>query len=224
MVLSSYEARWFFPGPLPDRVEEAFWSGEGFPWARVVGDHSWQTPRADTYLPFSPELGIKTRREPGTPPRLEFKGLVARCGPFRLGEGLGGRAEHWVKWSYGGDEVPAPLLALVSEGADGITVRKQRVLRKIRLEDHAAEEVPTELLVRRAVQIELTRVEVSRPRAGTYWTLGFEAFPADEELPRLVRDVAIVRPLLTSIAEKARVELREELSRSYPEWLVDLVK
>ncbi|MEJ2539158.1 MAG: hypothetical protein P8188_04200 [Gemmatimonadota bacterium] len=219
-VSTSYEGRWFFPGTLPAPVLEAFWSPG--PWADASGgrERGWPAPRIDRYLPFAVDFGLKLRQEPDAPARLEFKGRIGDPRRVDLGPGIRVVAGHWVKWSYAGAVIPPVLVAELAGGVDETSVEKRRVLRLLDLgADGTVREVSPEERIHRGVQVELTLVGTPASSEAAWWTLGFEAFPDDAELPESVHGA--LGSYLDRLGAAGAV-LDEAHSATYPEWLLGL--
>lgn len=236
MRFSSHECRWFFSGALPeeDEIVERFQVAGGWPKAGGVEPPAWPAEwRVDRYVclpqggePADADLGIKLRDERalGRPLRLEFKGRTGSLGRVDLADGVVGLVEQWVKWSYEGPSVPEPLWSAFGPAAGGeasgignpvTAVHKKRLLRGIRIDpDGGGEEVdmtgPVSLA--RGAGVELTRVRAEGVDA---WTLGVEAFPADDAIHRQL--LPIISPFLADLGRIVDLEL--ERSMSYPAWL-----
>lgn len=221
VVATSYEARWFFEGDVPDEVVRAF-------LGRAAHEAEWPGARTDRYLPFAADMGIKLRMEADQPALLEFKGRQRSDGPVALASGVVGRTSAWTKWSYRANDVPLPLRQAFAEAGPAVPVVKRRLLRLFRLDaPGAAREVSPGERLRIGVQLELTRLRVPMVEAtggtglrdGRAWTLGFEGFPLGPGLEDAVR-AALAAPL--EVLDAAGARLDERHSASYPEWLAGL--
>jgi hypothetical protein len=217
-VLTSYESRWFFSGSPPAGLVETFRSPGHWETDPGISATDWSAPRTDRYLVFVGDMGIKTRRDPGAAPRLEFKGRLTDRGLEELAPDVVGRAEEWVKWSYTTGDVPEELLQAVVQGAASVPVTKERLLRVVRLDPgHRYREVAPGSAIPRGVQLELARLRTEDGQPVTAWTVALEAFPVHPDLARDVYRAA--GPFLALLARAGGVDLGPEATCSYPAWL-----
>ncbi len=220
-VGSSYEVRWFFAGEPPPAVVRAFRSVTPWPARPDVSGLEWSPSRTDRYLVFAEDLGIKSRRDRDTPPLFELKARTADHGDVVMGPDVQGRAETWVKWSYGIRRVPHELATVLEEGTGSVGVQKERILRLVRLVEGAPpEEVAHDERVPRGIQLELARVSLLQRSGASFWTLGVEAFPADAGVAAQV--LPVVGSFLVEVAREAALPLPRARSMSYPAWLTRL--
>jgi hypothetical protein len=222
LALSTFEARWFFPGPLEETgpgVEAWFRTraiGSGGPatiaWAPAPP--GW---RQDRYLvvPGHDDMGIKWRDG-----RLEIKGREAALGHTVFAPGLEGMCERWLKWSYAGAAIERRFLGLFQGGvAEGVVlVEKRRLQRHLRLHPALGPvEVGGDAPRQRGVNLELAQIRMPGSRIESHWSLAFEAFPGDqhmaESFPQVVAGFLDGCPALPLAAER---------SMAYPRWLLDL--
>jgi hypothetical protein len=221
MRFHTHECRWFFDGPPPSDV--VGWFREVTPWQRDPGVESPAWPsrwREDRYLTLSgrDDLGIKSRSEPahggGLWARMEIKGRAAELGHVELAAGVDGLVERWVKWSHPADGVPAALRAMMT-GPDAVTVRKKRLLRRVRLRPgDLAVEIPPEVPPPgRGLSVEVTHVEAE---GRAFWTVGLEAHPWEEGIH--VAFVVTAASLFESYPGTS--PLGVDRSWSYPAWLL----
>ncbi len=135
--------------------------------------------RTDWYAtPVSPQCGIKLREG-----KLETKFLEGQHGIQHFGD-FSGRLESYKKWSlqFAVDDQPAEAdLA----GATWIAVQKQRRLQRFSV---SADDVhAVDLRPENGCEFEMTELTI---HAQTYWTVGFEAVGAVEQLPENLRLVS----------------------------------
>jgi hypothetical protein len=228
MRFASHEVRWFFE----DELDE---SGDVYTWfARK--DWLGKTPpgvelkwpgfesREDVYrvLAESGDLGLKWRSEENIKGEkktsLDIKGRTAELGSIQFGPNAVGRVERWVKWQYKNAAVPAAIgdaFNIDKHKQDLVSIRKNRILRRVRLDAFGNdEEVTTDVFIDRGLNIELTKLFVDESDA--YWTLGFEAFPHDDDLHG-----AFQRNVCLFLKTYSGPNLDLERSKSYAEWLMD---
>jgi len=219
MPVTSYEVRWFLEGSVAQQDEVKHWFQAVDPWpkqtASAIARPEWHGTgaTADVYLviPGAGDMGIKWRD--GT---LQLKGRTSPgsthvfCGRFQ------GRVERWIKWSY--DDLSAfyrHVFAAPPRGVVTVAVRKDRALRKVRLDiSGQVEEVAPETRIDRGMTMELTDLEVN---GTTFCSLAFEAFPDDSSMPDTF--ILAVDACLNSLQH---VTLAASNSQSYPAWLVTL--
>jgi hypothetical protein len=215
--------RWFFEGDLEDggRVESWFVRRD---WLGVTPSQvelKWPgfDTREDRYcvLPKSDDLGLKWRSdERGT--SLDVKARTAELGPVQFGPNAVGQVERWIKWQYKNDAVPSALRGAFDARPDAreiVSVKKNRILRKVRVDAFGKdEEVAAGAIIDRGLNLELTQLRVAG--SGAYWTLGFEAFPHDDDQHAAFR--RIVSGFLSGYPGPA-LDLGK--SKSYPGWLAE---
>ena len=229
MRFASHEVRWFFEGELNESGDEYRWftrrdwlgktpSGVELKWPGFES-------REDVYcvLVESGDLGLKWRSEEldkkgEKRTSLDIKGRTAELGSIQFGSNAVGRVERWVKWQYNNAAVPAAIGDAFDIGRhkqDLVRIRKNRILRKVRLDAFGNdEEVTTKAFIDRGLNIELTKLFVDERDA--YWTLGFEAFPHDDELHG-----AFQRNVCLFLDAYSGPNLDLERSKSYAEWLME---
>jgi hypothetical protein len=212
------EVRWFIdvetpPGGIPPDVQRWFnGGGTGLP----QGDRLIATDgRDDIYLslPDSVDLGVKVRAGQ----RLEVKRRRVDAGVHKWRDGIAGRVEQWVKWSFvlteqdeQGNRFEPPDVSMPP--GHWIVVNKQRQLRKFavgpgdRVEAIAASGWPAE-----GCQLEITRLGLG---GRVWWSLGLEAFgrlERVEEILDLVMEHVLAYPGFPN--------LNAVQSCAYPAWL-----
>jgi hypothetical protein len=224
----SAEIRWFWRDAPPPGVREWFCDARAHGMPAGGG-----ATRVDWYVtdPAQPELGIKRRGVPGASADpnaapvesgsalVEVKGLVAREFGTLAADPFSGPLELWSKWR---------TEALTLQDAPLIRTAKRRWLRTF--DTTAAAAATATAAAATTVEVELDGREnpVSGERldagcgveltevtlaAGTWWTLGFEAFGPLDSLAASVRATA---QLLAGRRPPLLVGGRRS---SYPEWL-----
>jgi len=213
MHLSSFEFRWFWNGSLDQNptLKAAFENVSVVAKRSDVTTVRWGKSRDDVYLviPSADDLGVKWREG-----ELQTKGRRALLGSVAFGRGVHGAVEQWTKWSHEGPVVDAALKPLFSSAAlkTAVTVTKRRALRKVRLDPMGAgQEVPESEHIDRGVNCELTDIGVN---GVSYYSLAFEAFPDDPEMPEQFSK--LVSNFLTAFDPAAFAGIQ---SLSYPAWL-----
>ncbi len=203
-MLHSAEIRWYADGPLPGEVLSWFAGGQTLE----------PEVRSDSYLVF-PEcetVGVKLREG-----KLEIKGLVDPPRELTTAFGVTGRADRWVKWSFGSDGLRA-LEAELHQSGTWVEVHKERYLRKFSADQGTPAEVRPQAkpFPRAGCNVELTRVRLDDdPRA--WFSLGFEAFgPADGVAATLQ---AVLPVFLEANGGAPGIPLGTHNSLSYPAWL-----
>jgi len=224
MRLASHEVRWFIEGELDESGEVYAWFTRRNWLTETPSAVKLQWPgfdsREDLYCVFtqSGELGLKWRREQkGT--SLDIKGRTAELGPVQFRSNVAGKIERWIKWQHSNAAVPAAIrdaFDLDRHTQNLVRIRKNRILRKVRLDAFGRDvEVTAEDKIDRGLNIELTRLLVNE--RDKYWTLGFEAFPHDDDLHG-----AFQRNVRLFMKDYSGTDLDLEKSKSYAEWLMGL--
>jgi hypothetical protein len=222
MRLASHEVRWFFDGDLDESGPVFTWFARR-DWLRITPgavELTWPgfEKREDVYSVLkAQDLGLKWRSdERGT--SLDVKGRTAELGPVQFGPKAVGNVERWIKWQYKNDSVPEAIRAAFDakmHGGELVSVRKNRLLRKVRLDAFGKdEEVALSAFIDRGLNIELTKLRLSD--GGAHWTLGVEAFPHDDDLHG-----AFCRNVSGFLSGYAGPPLALDSSRSYPQWLAE---
>jgi hypothetical protein len=228
MRLASHEVRWFFE----DQLDE---SGDVYSWF-IRSDWLGKTPsnvkfkwpgfdsREDVYcvLAQSSDLGLKWREEEKDGKKkisVDIKGKTAELGSIQFGSNAVGKVERWVKWQYENAAVPKAIydtFNIDKHGQDLVRIRKNRILRRVRLDAFGNDEEVT-TFIDRGLNIELTQLLVDKNDA--YWTLGFEAFPHDDDVHG-----AFQRNVCRFLKGYTGPNLDLERSKSYAEWLMERAK
>jgi hypothetical protein len=222
MRLASHEVRWFFEGELDESGVVYSWFTRRNWLCKTPTEAEFRWPgfdsREDVYcvLSQSGDLGLKWRSdEKGA--SLDIKGRTAELGSIQFGPNAVGRVERWVKWQYKNAAVPAAIrdaFDVITHGPDLVRIRKNRILRKVRLDAFGKdEEVMTSAFIDRGLNIELTKLLVE---GDAYWTLGFEAFPHDDD-----QHGAFQRNACLFLSAYSGPNLDGERSKSYAEWLIE---
>lgn len=195
-MLASWEVRWFCAGEPDPSAVTLF---PEFEWSAIEA-------RRDVYLrlPNAADLGIKQREG-----RFEVKRRRIVVPDVQLAPDAIGNLEQWIKWICQGAELGALFKSLEEIDSLGIQVHKQRVRRKFRLGD-IPKEVAINKRLDRGAYLELARIQV---QSQLWWSLGVEAFPADYEMPRQVKE------LIYLLLKDTSIQLPGTWSQSYPAWL-----
>ena len=198
-MAATMEARWFRAGDPPDDMRDWFAQADVEPAAEARDDHYLALPGVGF-------LTVKLRDD-----KVEAKRCEADHGVQVWHPALVGRCVQWAKWSFTLDEARSTGVAAPDDS--WLTVRKQRVVRMIRVDaDGLTAEVPLDARVADGCVAELTRLELD---GEGWWSVCFEAFGAVERL-RSNLDAAIRHTIATSGAPPP---LRERDSFDYAPWL-----
>jgi hypothetical protein len=164
---TTLEVRWFDPGRPPDVLTRRF-DGLGAP-----GPQS----RTDTYVaaPGTDDLGIKLRQGGEA---FEVKLRQQDFGETKLATGVAGNLERWQKWSYAVADPDCRASSLGLPGESLIEVEKNRRMIIYRLSPDGSVSLAEER-AGDGCSVELTRLVVRRRE---WWSLGFEAFGAQDRL------------------------------------------
>jgi len=203
-VLFTVEIRWFYPGSIPDSVEE---------WFALLGPGlSREVARIDYYL--SPARWSRQRDHRGIKfreGRLEIKDRIRSAGIIQLGSRVTGELESWQKWGFhlkDGDSTTADDLV---DQRDWIAVVKERAMRRYNVDNkgNVAVSDPGQLTV--DCEMELSSVRVGDE---TWWTLALEA-PGNEEQGVFALTATGHEALGSDVAPN----LTMSNSKSYPNWM-----
>jgi hypothetical protein len=170
----SAELRWFWNGEPAKEFDRWFVeAGQGWPHAKPA------KTRVDDYLvdPQQNTLSIKKRSSGSI---VEIKGLIAARSQTLRFANCTAHIELWAKW---------PISTLDLSGGRVVTIEKQRRMRSFRANGPGVREVPPSseepsTQAASGCNVELTRI--SGPDRSSWWTLGFEAFGALEEVEGLL--------------------------------------
>jgi hypothetical protein len=197
---TTLEARWFAPGRPPDALTRQF-DDLGAP-----GPQS----RTDTYVFLSgtDDLGVKLR-EGGE--AFELKLRQHDFGETKLTGGVAGHLERWQKWSFPVTDAACRAAGLGLPGEPLIEVEKNRRLVTYRL---AADGTVSLVEARQGegCSVEITSLVVS---GSEWWSLGFEAFGAQDRLADALTataDAFLTRADVAGTLDGVR-------SCAYPAWL-----
>jgi hypothetical protein len=198
------EVRWFYPGRVP---------APPLAWFRqVAGEPEEQPCRVDQYLRLrsTEALGIKLREG-----RIEVKQRQRGLGLVRFQEGVAGRVEAWVKWSFALAGEDAGLAGALEPASSWIAVEKTRTLRLFQVVGEGRiVPLPAGSYETHGCGLELTRISV---RGTEWWSLGLEAYGPEATLQEEL--VAIAKHLF---ARGAAPRFEATDSCSYPKWLEGL--
>jgi hypothetical protein len=206
-MFTTAEVRWFFEGPVPDKIEQ---------WVCRSSLAFKAAPREDHYLLFPAALGLGLKLREG---RLEVKSLIKTLGVRSFTTDVAGIVQVWKKEAYGEPAVKEFERLQTSAPHLWIAVRKDRTLRKFSLEGATIVEVPADRVVLRdGCNAEVTKLTVD---GSAYWSFNFEAYGNPSRVVDYLQRAALhvlkddCRPPYPFPAEK---------SCSYPEWLWRLAK
>jgi hypothetical protein len=205
-MLHTSEARWFFKGPVPDRVVD---------WFGVDEDPD---ARTDRYLVFPgcDTVGVKLRdAEDQSPSAFEVKALLR--GPYvaRLGGRITARVDEWVKWSAPLDRYPEWADEILSSEPTWVTVEKQRRMRQFSVDDGDCTEVDEEDDPDNGCSFDLVTLSA---RGEAWWTIGLEASGSAEAVgPNLL---VVGRSVFANATPQ---ELEVVQSLSYATWAAALI-
>ncbi len=200
----SAEIRWFYPGNFDANMLAWFSSSQSLE----------AETRIDRYFIFSGcESGGVKLRTYKEKRNFEIKLLRGAAETVRLTPSASGRADCWVKWSYGDDPAHAMVQALMDKTEGFIDVEKKRFLRKFSMDAGSqAVEVDAKQMPMSGCGIELTQLKVN---GVDWWTFGFEAFGPAENIQTILRSIAsdfFTEHPPTALFSSAN-------SCSYPAWL-----
>ncbi|MGH8972616.1 MAG: hypothetical protein ACRD0C_05370 [Acidimicrobiia bacterium] len=164
---TTLEVRWFGPGPPPDDLARRFDE------LKAPGPEG----RTDTYLllPGTDDLGVKLR-EGGK--ALEFKLRQHDFGDTKLVAAAAGNLERWQKWSFPIEDPACRSKALGLPAGSWVDVEKRRRLVTYQLAPDGSA-VPAPERAGDGCSVEITSLVA---RASEWWSLGFEAFGAQDRL------------------------------------------
>lgn len=221
----SMEVRWFFEIPvlsgqspqdaqIPTDVQTWFSDGAtGLPKGAEFIDAE---KRPDTYLslPDSSDLSVKVRDGK----KVEVKRLHADLGVRTWPNGVEGRVEQWVKWSFvlaekndRGEVIARP--DITAPAGSWLVVEKWRQLRKfeVKVGDNVAAVVVSSFPPE-GCNLEITRLEYANR---VWWSLGLESFGELETVEKNFNLVMSYVPL----DFPGFSMLNAEHSYAYPAWL-----
>ncbi|MBA3965035.1 MAG: hypothetical protein H0X47_04560 [Nitrospirales bacterium] len=209
-IVTSAEVRWFFEGTLSQEIDQWF-SASDFVSKLEIRD--------DSYLVFPQSISVGVKFRDG---KLEIKSKVKSLGVRTYPSDVIGHVQVWDKWSYGDKESKSLLMQLqqmlTKYTKVWVTVKKERKLRKISMDQGNPFEVAPESRPHNGCNFELTKIVANHMR---YWSIGFEAFgdPAkvEESLDKVVEHVLTNASI--PISDAPKTILSANYSHSYPEWL-----
>lgn len=199
---TTLEVRWFGPGRPPDELVARF------------DDLAAPGParRTDAYLllPGTDDLGVKLR-EGGV--AFELKLRQHDFGEAKFAGGPAGNLERWQKWSFPVADAACRMASLGLPAGSLVDVEKRRRLVTYRL---APDGFVTQVDERAGdgCSVEITSLLVN---ASAWWSLGFEAFGAQDRLADALMGAAGVffagEPAVAPVLAPA-------VSCAYPAWLL----
>jgi hypothetical protein len=191
------EIRWFWAGGPPPNFA-AWFRAAGSSW----GGASDSKTRIDEYLrePVQTTLGIKRR---GGSQGVEIKGLISTRPTVLELAGCACPIGLWGKWSA--------AFALDPNGL--IKVAKQRWMRKFEVAGGTVRELAATESAERSSGCDLELTLLEGPDGTPWWTVGFEAFGAfDEVEDDLTATLAVVQ-------RRSPPPLPAGQASGYPGWL-----
>lgn len=204
MAVQSHEVRWFFTGTIPHPVLQ---------WINTFGDRSRRREETRTDIYYSlgiADIGLKLRSES----RLEIKGCVNSLPSTNLSaesaSQIIGNVEDWIKW-----QIPVSRLTRrLFRNRSAIRIFKERTIYHFTSRGPQTKQILPHrgslLRINGGLQLELTGLTM---RSATYWSFGLEAFPWQGGALQLIRSFA------QSHLKRWPVDLLEQNSMSYPQWL-----
>lgn len=195
----SMELRWFLAGTIPEPIQQWFSQSATAPKSEGRRDDVY------LWLPDADDVGIKHRQG-----RIEVKRRLAQRGVHTLGDGIAGRIEQWVKWSFVLEK--AQPVDLTKPVGSWVTVEKHRQLKKY--EVHQNDEVrlvAPDGPVEQGCNLELTALVLN---GAPWWSIGFEAFGEMEAV-----ETNLIVTINYVLSENNFPPLRAEDSYSFPHWL-----
>lgn len=219
----SMEVRWFLRGDMSTEIEDWFRKGLMLGPAVSFTDEK----RDDIYLGLreTADLSVKARAaksngadkklRAGT--KLEVKQRQIDADMKQLWNGVEGRLEQWVKWSFDtpvkdekGEHIMYPDISL-PEGC-WIGVKKRRLVRKFAINaDNMTLAVDFEARPDEGSLMEITWLEALDQR---WWSLSFEAFGS---LDTVQRNLELVLDLVKG--DPAFPQMQAKDSFAYHRWL-----
>lgn len=214
MIYSS-ELRWMFRGEVSQRIIDWFVRGQ------AIAQEGGNKGRIDEYLlfPGCDSVGVKLRGAQDPKSVLfEIKSILGTSTPAFPRQGVGGKIDHWVKWSTHGEAL-GPAAVLFKQKSRWVSVGKGRYLRKLNLESARPEEIaypllPSTTLPKIGCNFELTEIQSEGEK---WFSLGFEAFGPRPQTPHALS--AAVTFFLQTMGLPPDCELVSGASMSYPFWL-----
>jgi hypothetical protein len=212
-VLQTVETRWFGPGSVPDDILNWFES--------LPGKAEDQPARRDFYLQSILDDGLSVKLREGG---LEVKQRREGFGQIHFSSSVSGLVERWIKWRFPLDDSSSPAQSIVTGDSSWIAVAKLRRLKHYEVNETGSAPtmpLPTGAAGRSkdaplAFHLELAQVWAGKSH---WWTVGYEAGNAGENLLELLR--AAAEP---QFRENAPGQLTGRNSFGYPRWLVGLLE
>jgi len=201
MFFPTLEARWFYPGTIPEQVREWFTRGDPAAVREPV--------RVDYYLCLqnSHALGIKLRQG-----SMEIKHRLHQYGTISFHRHVTGVIEHWRKWSLPLATDGEGIAEMLVPKSSWIDVQKDRMLRAYRCEAGGQISAVQGEYAEQGCHLELTAVQA---RNRVWWTLAFEAYGAEPFL----RDslASTMQHILKREGAPCRLDAKD--SFGYARWL-----
>jgi hypothetical protein len=197
---TTLEMRWFGPGRPPDELASRFDE------LGACGPED----RTDTYLllPGTDDLGVKLR-DGGS--ALELKLRQHDFGATKLA-GVAGNLERWQKWAFRVEDDGCRAVALGLPTGSMVDVGKRRCLVTYRLAPDGSA-APADGREGDGCSVEITSLLV---RGAVWWSVGFEAFGAQD---RLADALTASAEAFFAAGPDAFGVLGSALSCGFPGWL-----
>jgi hypothetical protein len=220
-TMLSVEMRWFWRnGEAPENIWKMFKNTDVI--ERMRSDSYFVAPMKLGLNLKMDELGIKSREGKNVEVKIRLDSRV-----IQLSSVATGRLETWRKWSISTNEDKDKLEKELEKGDFWINTIKNRKLRKYDFDKKSGvvSEVGPGDRVDAGCGFELTKVDTYRRKSYVsdqeWWTLGFEAFGADE--PEKVSE--IMKATFNHVQKTwdlGKSELIDGNSYGYPRWLSEL--
>lgn len=161
-MLTTFEVRWFYTGPLPEAIQEWF---EYF-------EPADQPPRTDYYLNMKDSAGVSIKLREGS---IQIKPEKENFGVHSFLKDVGGVVKHYEKWSFPVTS-NAEWAEMIRKPDIWVPVNKIRKLLRFTLEGGFPDSIGKEEQPDEGCEVELSKVDVVDE---SYWSLAFEAHGSD---------------------------------------------
>ena len=198
-MLESVEIRWFFQGPMPDKLHS-------------IIDNSniqskWES-RSDYYLLIEKcdNVGIKLRNS-----RLELKWLKI-SNNFNLPQfDVDGKIEHWIRWEWNDTKSFNEVLQFIHLNKDNpwIKIDKSRLQKKFKIQDDSITELQSES-VYFDFAIEITQLKIFEQY---WWSVAFDSFLKERH------EYFFTQLIKRYVNREIHPLLKSSLSCGYPKWI-----
>jgi hypothetical protein len=214
-ILNSAEVRWFFPGDSPGKGRPTSPPSDVKEWFTLGSDLVWPPKeRTDCYLllPGCETTSVKLREG-----RFEVKAIRGGSETVSYRNGVSGRSDAWIKWSYCKEGVEIFLDALEKESEGWMDVIKWRWLRKFSLDMTDPIEVNINDFPKQGCSIELTAIKAND---SYWWTFSLEGFGTADA----VRENLHINANHFFAKTKPPLSLNTTNSCAYPVWLNSIIE